>query len=221
MIAKVEIPEISKYPDGFPSHWLNLIFSGNRPDEYKIHAIVTTYVRLIEGAFVHYRQARLHVLEFWNELHSLPIGRLNLSSTYFENCIDLMHRAVLCMRGIRCNPEVPTVLRAAFPTEPNFATEAIADRLRKLRNSVQHMDEKVAGGQIEKGAPFMLLATGEESPMPDQPDQTLKVIDRLIIGDRHILFSELATWLIEMGDCAELISNVQFVSMPPPHTADP
>ena len=44
MIVKVEIPGLTVYPDGFPRYWLNITFLGNSPDEYKVHAIVTTYV---------------------------------------------------------------------------------------------------------------------------------------------------------------------------------
>lgn len=63
--------------------------------------------------------------------------------------------------------------------------------------------------EIPDGTPFMLFATGLETPVPDsdQPNRTLKVIDRLIIGDQEISFVELATWLTEMGECAEVISK--------------
>ncbi|MGM4960882.1 hypothetical protein ACT4MK_36820 [Bradyrhizobium barranii] len=211
MIVRVDIPEITNYPDGFPSHWMNIIFLGNRPDAYKVHAIVTTYVRLVEGALVHYRQARGQVLKLWNTHTAIAIGSHNLASTYFEDCINSMHRATLCMNRMRGNRDVPDDLKALFRKRPRFAADTVAKRLRDTRDTIQHMDEKVFNAEIPDGTPFMLLATGLETPVldSDQPNQTLKVIDRLIIGDQEISFVELATWLTEMGECAEVISKYE------------
>ncbi len=211
MIVETAMPELTLYPNGFPSHWLNILFLGNRPDAFKIHAIVTTYVRLVELAYVHYKHARQQVEAFWNHHGSLMIGSHNLGATYFEDCINSMHRAVLCMRRIRSFPEVPADLKAIFPDRPTFTTDAVADRIRGIRDAIQHMDERVLKGIIPESTPFMLTASGPEAPFPDssQPNQTLKVIDRLIIGDREVLFSELIAWLHEMGECAERISKYE------------
>ena len=112
---------------------------------------------------------------------------------------------------IRSNREVPADLKALFPTKPRFTADVVADRLRGVRDTIQHMEEKVLKAEIPEGTPFMLTATGDETPVhdSDQPNQTLKVIDRLIIGDMQIFFAELAEWLTEMGDCAAVISKYQ------------
>jgi hypothetical protein len=209
MIVEIAIPELTQYPNGFPSHWMNIIFLGNRPDDYKSHAIITTYVRLVEGAYVHYRNARQLVQAVWNNHGAIAIGSHNLSSIYFEDCINSMHRAVLCMKGIRHNREVPEGLRSMFPDTPHFTKDAIANRIRGIRDVIQHMDARVLKGQIPEGTTFMLTATGPETPVPEsnQPNQTLKRIDRLAIGDAEVLFTELVAWLREMGKCAESISK--------------
>lgn len=211
MIVEIALPELTLYPNGFPSHWLNIIFLGNRPDEYKIHAIVTTYVRLVEGAYVHYKLARQHVRAVWNTHTSLAIGSHNLSATYFEDCINSMHRAVLCMRRIRSYPEVPDDFKNLFPNKPQFTTDAVANRLRRIRDTIQHMDDRALKETLPKNTPFMLTATGPEKPVldSDQPNQTLKVIDRLTIGSEEVLFAELVTWLHEMGECAEVVSKYE------------
>jgi len=212
MIVTIAIPELTLYPDGFPSHWLHIIsvgFLGNRLDAYKIHAIITTYVRLVEGAYVHYKNARQHVQAFWNTHDSIAIGSSNLSATYFEDCINSMHRAVLCMKRIRSYPEVPAGLKNLFPKKPQFTTDAVANRIRGIRDAIQHMDELVLKETIPENTPFMLIANGPETPVldSDQLNQTLKVIDRLTIGSDEVLFAELVTWLHEMGECAEVISK--------------
>jgi hypothetical protein len=49
MIVEIAIPELTLYPNGFPRHWLNILFFGSRAESFKIHAIVMTYVHLVEG----------------------------------------------------------------------------------------------------------------------------------------------------------------------------
>jgi hypothetical protein len=196
-------------PKWLPCALAQYFILGNRPEAYKIHAIVTTYIRLVEGAYVHYRSARQHVQEFWNNHTSIGVGSANLSATYFEDCINSMYRAVLCMKRIRSYPEVPNDLKSLFPNRPQFAKNAVADRLRSIHDAIQHMDERVLKEIIPKETPFALMATGPEAPIPDQPNQTLKVIDRLTIGSDEILFADLVTWLHEMGECAEVISKYQ------------
>ena len=208
MIVNVDIPEITQFANGFPRHWMNVFLLGNRPDEYRAHAVVTTYVRVVEGAFIHYALARENVNRFWNTHTSIAIGNHNLSSTYFEDCITLMHRAALCMTRIRGRKAtVPADLKELFPNRPRFTADQVRGRLRRVRDAIQHMDEQVANGEIPQNTPFQLTAGGPETPVPDQPGQTLKVIDRLTIGDQTVLFTELVEWLIEMGQCAETISN--------------
>ena len=96
-----------------------------------------------------------------------------------------------------------------FPVAPHFTKDSIANRIREVRDTIQHMDERVLKGKLPEGKTFMLTATGPETPVldSDQPNQTRKVIDRLTIGDVEVLFSELAAWLHEMGKCAESISK--------------
>jgi hypothetical protein len=132
MIVEIAIPELTLYPDGFPSRWLGIIFFGNRRDEYKIHAIITTYIRLVEGAYVHYKNARQRAQAFWNNHASVDMFSHNLSATYFEDCINSMHRAILCMKRIHSYPEVPADLKNLFPKEPQFTADAVADRIREV-----------------------------------------------------------------------------------------
>jgi hypothetical protein len=209
MIVEIAIPELTLYPDGFPFHWLNIVFLGNRHDDKKIHAISTTYVRLVEGAYVHYKNARQCVQAYWNNHTSVAFVSHNLSATYFEDCINSMHRAVLCMKRIRSYSEVPADLKNLFPKKPHFTTDAVADRIRRIRDTIQHMDERVMKENIPENTPFMLMANGPEKPVldSDQPNQTRKVIDRLIIGSDEMLFADLVMWLHEMGECAEVISK--------------
>ncbi|MGB8898802.1 MAG: hypothetical protein WCC90_05960 [Methylocella sp.] len=76
---------------------------------------------------------------------------------------------------------------------------------------MQHLEEKVLDGTVPEKTPFMIQAVGPETPIPEEPGQTLKTIDRLQIGSYEIKFSELCAWLMEMGECADKISKYKRV----------
>ena len=111
------------------------------------------------------------------------------------------------MKGIR-GRHAPADLKSLFPQKPHFTTDAVAGKVRGVRDAIQHMDERVVSGDIPKWTPFALMATGPETLVPEST-QILKVIDRLRIGKNELLFFDLVAWLIEMGDCAELISKYE------------
>jgi hypothetical protein len=214
MRIQLEIPELTEFSNGFPSHWVNIIFTRNRPDTYQIHAIVTTYVRLVEAAMAEYRQGRLLVHAFWNHHGSLQMSAHNMAAAYFEACLTNMHRAVQCMIKIRGRRDVPEDLKSLIPKKPRFTEDRIASRIRDVRHAVQHLEEQVLDGTVPERTPFMIQAVGPEAPIPEEPGQTLKTIDRLQIGSFEITFSELCSWLREMGQCAEAISRYERVNDP-------
>jgi hypothetical protein len=211
MRIQLELPELPDFPNGFPRHWLNVIFTGNRPDTYQIHAITTTYVRLVEAAFAEYRQGRSYIYATWvhRDPATIPIGTHNLACASFESCLTNMHRAVRCMLKIRGRPDVPQGLKDLLAVRPRFAEARVADRIRDVRDAIQHLEGQVLDGTIPENTPFTLGAVGPETPIPEEEGQTLKTIDRLRIGNFEITFLELCTWLKEMGHCAEQISNFE------------
>src|SRR5450759_138662 len=112
MIVEIAIPELTLYPDGFSFHWLNIVFLGNRPDDNKIHAISTTYVRLVEGAYVHYKNARQCVQAYWNNHTSVdrvsqPLRNLFRGLHQLDASGGIVHEA---------NPQLPR--GSSRPKEP-------------------------------------------------------------------------------------------------------
>ena len=62
-------------------------------------------------------------------------------------------------------------------------------------------------GRIQPGQPFALSPGGPEIPHPTEQNQTIKTIDRLVIGVREVRFTELAAWLREMVETAQKIAD--------------
>lgn len=69
------------------------------------------------------------------------------------------------------------------------------------------MEELVINGNLQLGQPFALHPDGPEVAHPSESNQTIKTIDRLVIGERQIRFTELASWLLEMVATAQKIAD--------------
>lgn len=65
MYVSIEVPEINEYPNGFPQHWLKVLFIASISFNFQINALATTYVRLVEAALVEYRLGQSKLKEFW------------------------------------------------------------------------------------------------------------------------------------------------------------
>lgn len=57
----------------------------------------------------------------------------------------------------------------------------------------------------QPGQNHTLRADGIEQPHPTDAGQTIKNIDRLVVGKYTILFTALARWLVEMADAVDVI----------------
>ena len=69
------------------------------------------------------------------------------------------------------------------------------------------LEEMVVDGRIVQGQPFALSPSGPELAHPTEANQTIKTIDRLVIGTREVKFTELAALLTEMSLLAMTISD--------------
>lgn len=204
---QIEAPEIAEHAQGFPQFWLKTIFIQSVSTRYQINALASTYVRLVEAAIADYNQGAARLREFWNTHESFNLGAMHRSMHHFESCLSCMYRATNCYRKLRRHREQDPLSLALNIHRPAFATDAIADRFRLMRHEIHHLEELVMDGRLQAGQSFALRPDGPETPHPTEANQTIKKIDRLVIGGRAIFFSELATWLQEMASVAQAIAQ--------------
>lgn len=207
MYVQIEAPEISEYPSGFPQFWLKSIFIQTVSTRYQVNALASTYVRLVEAALTEYSLGSTKLQEFWTTHTSLNLGAMHRSMSHFESCLSNMYRATNCYRKLRRNRDRDPLSVALNMERPSFATEAIADRFRLMRHEIHHLEELVMDGRLQEGQPFALKPDGLETPHPTEANQTIKIVDRLVIGEREILFAELVAWLKEMAWVAQKIAD--------------
>jgi len=207
MYISIEVPDIPDYPNGFLKYWSKLIFNGAVSSNYQIVSLASTYVRLVEAALVEYRLGASMLRDFWAPNIVLKISSSNRSVSHFESCLSNMQRAIRCYNRLRQHKSKDALCLAINCQKPSFATDRVAKQIRDIRDVIHHFEERLMKGDIQEGQPFMLKSDGPETPHTTEPNQTIKTIDRLVLGQHELLFSSLSTWLTEMGSFAEMITE--------------
>lgn len=220
MRVSIEAPEIAAYPGGFPAFWSRALPFFGEPisRSYQVHALAGTYVRLVEVALAEYRNGCMKLREFWDTQDSFNITAFNQSISHFETCVVSMHRAINCYRRLRRNKDSDPLALELNRQKPAFASDPIADRLRDIRHEVHHLDERLVEGTIQEGQSFALRPDGPERVDPTDAGMKIKSFDRLAIGSKELLFTELVAWLTEMCGEAQRIAKFE-PNVPRPHRA--
>ena len=211
MIIEYEIPKLNDKTNPFIGYWGKKIFIGQLSDDQIVNALADTYVRLVFSATDDYNHATQSLKDFFSESSGpIRISSLQRAIGRFESCITNMHRAVMAFVRLRRRATLPPTGRQSLnERKPIFATDAISDQLRNVRNEIQHIEEALAKGKIPHGLHHSIMPDGHEVPFDDgvNPNQTKKTFDRLKIGHRELQFSDLSQWLDEMIQYADILQQ--------------
>lgn len=207
MHIEFNAPDLQRFEKILLPYWTKTIFVGSISKEYQVNALAGTYVRLVEAAIAEYNLAQMKLKEFWGTHSSINLSAMHRSISHFESCLSNMYRAANSFRKLRRHPSRDPLCVHINIERPHFATDAIGDRFRQMRHEIHHMEELVIDGRLQPGQPFALQPDGPEVPHPNEQNQTVKTIDRLVIGEREVKFTELADWLSEMVTTAQRIAD--------------
>ncbi|WP_186091544.1 hypothetical protein [Burkholderia gladioli] len=207
MYMEFDVPKAAVTPNDFGGYWLATMFLAPPPDRFEIRALTTTYMRLVQAALVEYDAGVASLMAYWDSNRAIAIGALQRASSHFESCISTMLRAINCFRKLRSDNAGATVTAIVRSESAQFARDDIWTRVREVRNAIHHLEEKLIGGELSEGQPFFLFPDGPERQHPSEADQTIKRIDRLRMADYELKFSDLVTWLNEMGRFAIKIAH--------------
>ncbi len=211
MYVEFELPDIPVNQSGFDQYWRGSIFIKAPSERYQINALTGTYVRLVEAALIEYRLGAEKFREFWSTHTSLNMGAMHRSTSHFETCISNMYIATKCYRRLKKDRLQDPIAQLLCTKKVEFAKDPITDKFRLVRNTIHHLEKDVMEGRIVTGQPFALKPDGPEVKHPTELNQTIKTIDRLVIGKYELLFSDLVLWLSEMSEVvvaiAEHLSN--------------
>lgn len=211
MIIDFSIPTITNNQSSFVGYWGRQLFIGSLSDSPIVNSLASTYVRLTFSAFQDYNEAAIHFRDYFNTSSAIKLSVYYKSISRYESCITNMHLAIRSFSRLRRHKDLPEKARKTInEPKPSFVNSRISDRILGLRNSIQHIEERLADGEFDKELPFFIKPTGDEIPYDDgiNKNQTKLTIDRVKILDNEIYFHEIATWIEEMIQYVDKISGL-------------
>lgn len=209
MVIELQIAPLTRHADGFPGYWTKTTFISRPFETYEGHAILSNFVRLVDGVGRSYRNAKALTEIVYAPNSGWRSSESHAAVLQFDCCIIWMHRAICCWRRARVLPNPPKKIAAVLMVKRAFSSGKNADLIRAMRDSLTHIESKVINGRVPTNTPYCPFATGPEIPAPTEKNfqQTKKIIDRLVVGKDEILFTQLVALIEEMGDCAASIAD--------------
>jgi hypothetical protein len=89
----------------------------------------------------------------------------------------------------------------------SFISNTALSQLSAMRNMLQHLEEDIYRGNLTENHDLMLLPTG---PLSGSGDDTIRLIDRLRLGESEIAVMDLAAWLNDMSVCVGRMADFLF-----------
>lgn len=195
--ASCELPDIaSNCPPLTPNVMLRLGFLGTGLGD-KSALVLRTAVRLSDKAVIEYRRARAAVLAQIAETQRsaeemMATGRIIYMFDFvdhMENCINAVRRLFALLNTVKDDPAI------ADNSPIKLAIEhALSKDVSDFRNTIEHMEERIAFGQLKDGQPVVLRLSDDSKSIE--------------IGKYNIGLGSLATLLISLHAAVESLANV-------------
>ncbi|MEO8343980.1 MAG: hypothetical protein ABI536_09160 [Gallionella sp.] len=164
------------------NYMLNAVFSGAGAKDDKARMFVQSYIRLIDKTLEEYELSRTNFEVFVTDKTNRSFGSLFRAIGHMENCLYSLARAIRFAGAMADHPEM-----AKHVSSLSVLQKRVRTRFEKIRNSIEHMDERVRNMKVKVGD-LSVLWLGEE---------------HLELESRRINYSELATWLTELHALSE------------------
>ena len=159
------------------------------PNSRELVGLFTNFARLTDKALCEYDAARTELFSYVRPSAQLRIEHYLLALDHMENCVSAAHRAVLNSLALRDNK----VGRSG----PQL-TDRQEERLKYMRNAIEHSDAKLLGKWYGKSPPF---ATRE-------PYSIRLANTSMVIGGNVLTYKELVSAMTKMYRTIEVIRGV-------------
>jgi hypothetical protein len=172
---------------------LDRTFSGlpaGLPPDRTMVGLFMNFSRLTDKALREYDAARAELLLYVSPHDGLRTSPYLRAIDHMENCVSATHRAVLNAQALRENK----IGRAAPRLTPSQE-----QRLARLRNAVEHSDEKLLGKQKFKSSP----------PFNKIDPYSLRLANTcMVIGKDVLTYKELVSAMTKCHKTIEMIRRV-------------
>jgi hypothetical protein len=196
-----DIPDVPTPTNPFLGYWGSQLIIGHFSESPKVITLSSTFVRCAFSAREDYQAATKHLRAAFQSTRAMQLSEMYRCISRFESCISGMYLAVRAFLRLRRCVELSPESRPEINGEKSaFISPSVRDRLKMMRDTMQHIEERLARGELTEDLPYMVQPTGEEFTRndPAQLAQTVLVIDRLRIAEHEVRFAELVEWLGEM-----------------------
>lgn len=160
---------------------------------YQAASFSKSFVRLVDKAILEYKHARCHLVSYVRSFEVDPktggnapkLGTYITAAGHFENIVTTLHR----LQGFSTSKEGPK-----RPHSMQVFSNDAKNRIKSTRNLIEHTDGKIIKGEIAEGSYF-----------------TIKLCDDLFgFAGYEITYAELADWLKELYDFADVHINFEY-----------
>lgn len=158
------------------------VFQRAGAEDSAARGFLTNLVRLTDKAVGDYELARKEFLQVVHRSSASIWGPLFRATGHMENCLNTLERIFRLARRLREHPETSALVEGIDALSPS-----VRKRISKLRNAMEHIDERLANKKIEDGA-LMMLLMGE---------------DGIQLQNVFVAYSDLSSWIPEVHDLAE------------------
>jgi len=162
-----DISDLAKHPL-IPALTLSLMFSKGDQFSKKAALYLRNFIRLIDKSVKEYLKAREAILSQIKEKNRSSEemqkeGRVIYIFSFVdhaENCVNAIRRLLHLLESIkkeRMSPPIPKI--------PRKLIEAHGNMIGNIRNTIEHLDEKIQNDECSKGEPVMLFLAEDEKSM--------------------------------------------------------
>jgi len=180
---------------------LNLFFRGAYRSSPQVKQLVINFVRLLDQALWAYKNARRELEAYTspaNQQGGITIGHYYRLISHCETCVNSLYRALkfierLRRQGIQKSDTTPLI---PDPTTLSSLKDTVRQKVRAVRDAIEHTDKDIARKEIPEGQPISLAATNDGVEITGK--------DRCVKG---ISYADLATWLQQLHGLAKNLAE--------------
>ena len=138
-----------------------------------LRAYITSFIRILDKTIHEYDQSRKELQAYIGSANKTML--IMKAVSHLETCVNSLRRCLRLLDRMKTFNLGDSDEARLFRRSVQATSRAVPD----VRNAIEHMDEKIARGEVTEGQPIALMIS--------------EVGDRACIAGEEILFSDLAS----------------------------
>jgi hypothetical protein len=187
MIPAPRLPDLSALDDKLVANYIESVAIGRGFPPGDAQHLVTAFVRSTEGALRRYEAARLQLARSLDRNHNALLEHLR-GADDMAVAFMALHRAMRLGEGVMRSPETEV-------SKEQLPSEADRDKLRVMRNAIDHINDPIIEGRAGKGQTLELHVRDNDSTIDDED------------GTHTVSHAEFGEWVRTLHTLAVNLTN--------------